>query len=161
MELPFGQWGEITPDTIEAAGLTAAEKVRAYAVAEVQAAYLEILECLKYPVDPAGHVHDLSILGPTKVAIAYTLALTGFRKSGPQHIKQRKFSAPGCVDDAVTWVDARSPDNADEELRPGHSVYDESLPPDTRRLAAVRDGVPVTPMNDEWSVTVRVNGVDE
>ena len=160
-KLPFGQLGEITSETIEAAGLAAAEKLRAYEVAEVQAAYLEILECLNYPVDPAGHVHYLSILGPTKVAVAYTLALAWFRKSGPPQIKQRRFTAPGCVEEAVTWVDARLPDTAAEELQPEHSVHDDSLPPDTRRLAAVRDGVAAAPMNEEWSVTVTVKGADE
>ena len=159
--LQFGEWGELTERTIEQADLTPAEKERAYLMVEAQAAYLQILDTLSYPVDPEGHVHDLSALGMSKVAIAWTLALNGFRQTGPQYIKKRAINAPGCYADAHTWVDSRAPDNAADELRPEHSSHDPKLPPDTRRLAAIRDGVPPMERPAEWHTEVKIQYVDE
>lgn len=154
--LQFGEHGELTAKTIQQVDLTPAERERAYEMLRVQAAYLEILECLSYPVDPDGHTHDLSALGPTKVAIAWTLALSGMRLSGPRYIKKRNFSAPGCYEDAHTWVDAREPDAAEESLRPEHSADDPSLPPDTRRLAAIRDGAAPRNVPPTWQTTPKI-----
>lgn len=154
--LQFGQHGELTPRTIEQANLSAEEKTRAYEMLRVQAAYIQILETLSYPVDPEGHVHDLSALGPTRVAIAWTLALNGARFTGPQYIKKRSINAPGVYADAHTWVDARSADTAEEELKPEHRADDESLPPDTRRLAAIRDGAPSQQLPDGWKVRPKI-----
>lgn len=152
-ELQFGQHGELTPRTIKQANLSPEEEKRAFEMLKVQAAYLEILDVLSYPVDPEGHVHDLSALGPTKIAIAWTLALNGARFTGRRYIKKRFFSAPGVYSGAHTWVDARSADNAAEELRPEHQASDDSLPPDTRRLAAMRDGAPPQDLGaPEWAV---------
>jgi len=148
--LQFGQHGELTPRTIKQANLTPEEEKRAFEMLKVQAAYLEILDCLSYPVDPEGHTHDLSMLGPTKVAIAWTLALNGARFSGRRYIKKRAIHAPGCYADAHTWVDARAPDDAQDELQPEHSAGDHTLPPDTRRLAAIRDGDPPQNLGDIW-----------
>lgn len=161
MKLQFGEWGELTERTIDQADLTPAEKQRAYQMMEVQAAYLEILDTLVYPVDPEGHVHDLSALGASKVAIAWTLALVGFRKSGTAYIKKRAIHAAGCYDDAHTWVDSRAPDVAEQELKPEHSAHDHRLPPDTRRLAAMRDGVPPMETPAEWHTEVTVEYVNE
>jgi hypothetical protein len=148
--LQFGQHGELTPRTIKQANLSPAEEKRAFEMLKVQAAYLQILDCLSYPVDPEGHTHDLSMLGPTKVAIAWTLALSGLRFSGRQYIKKRAINAPGCYADAHTWVDARAPDDAADELQPEHRADDHTLPPDTRRLAAMRDGAPPQDLGDIW-----------
>jgi hypothetical protein len=142
--LQFGEHGELTHETIKQAGLTGEEKKRAIEMLKVQEAYLKIYECLDYPNDPDGHVVDLSGIHFTqpKVAIAWTLALAGCRFSGRKYIKQRHIDAGGVYSDAHYWVDARLSDNAADDLRPEHSSYDASLPPDTRRLAAQRDGDP-------------------
>ena len=155
-ELTFGEWGELTDETIDQADLTDSERERAREMVRVQAAYLQILDCLSYPVDPEGHVHDLNMLGPTKIAIAWTLALVGFRMSGLQHIKKRGFDAPGCYEDAHTWVDARAPDTAEEALRPTDKADDPTLPPDTRRLAAIRDGAAPMEMPATWHTEISV-----
>lgn len=159
--LEFGQHGELTPRTIKQANLTPYEEKRAFEMLKVQAAYLEILDCLSYPVDPEGHVHDLTALGPTKIAIAWTLALNGARFSGPRYIKKRGITAPNVYADAHTWVDARAPDDAADELRPEHSASDFKLPPDTRRLAAIRDGDPGQDLGDVWHHTAQVFIDDE
>lgn len=153
--LKFGKYGELTPKTIKAANLTKAEEKRAFELMKVQAAYLEIIDCLSYPVDPEGHIHDLSAMIPTKIAIAWTLALNGFRRTGDRYIKKRPFNAPGCYEDAHTWVDVRAPDTAEEELTPEHRADDPKLPPDTRRLAAMRDERPGQAL-PEWRVTPKI-----
>jgi len=155
--LQFGQHGELTPRTIKQANLTPEEESRAFEMLKVQAAYLEILDCLSYPVDPEGHVHDLSALGPTKLAIAWTLALNGFRSSGQRYIKKRAYpGVSGVYDDAHTWVDVRSPDDAAAELAPEHRADDHKLPPDTRRLAAIRDDAPPMQLPEQWKVTPKI-----
>lgn len=155
-KLEFGKFGELTPKTIRQANLSPEETDRAFEVMHVQTAFLEILDCMSYPVDPEGHVHDLTAIGPTKNAIAWTLALNGFRPTGPKYIKKRAFNAGGCYSDAHTWVDIRQPDTATEELRPEHRSSDFNLPPDTRKLAAERDKDPMPQMPDGWHVTPTV-----
>lgn len=157
----FGEWGELTPKSIAQANLTKHEKARAYEMMKVQAVYLQILDCLDYPVDPEGHVHDLSALGSSKIAIAWTLALAGFQRTGNEYIKKRQFTAPGCYEDAYTWVDSRQPDTAEAALKPEDSAHDPNLPPDTRRLAAIRDGVPPMEPQQEWQTKVEVKVVNE
>lgn len=154
--LQFGDRGELTPRTIEQANLSPEEKRLAREMLLVQAAYLEIYDCLDYPTDPDGHTVDLSAIHMTqpKIAIAWTLALNGFRRTEHQYIKKRHYSAPGVVEGAYTWVDTRSGETAAEELRPDHRPDDPHLPPDTRRLAAQRDGAPGQQPPDLWSVTV-------
>lgn len=154
--LQFGQHGELTPRTIRQANLTKEEEKLAFEMVKVQAAFLEIMDCMSYPVDPEGHIHDLAAMGPTKLAIAWTLALCGFRSTGKKYIKKRAYNAPGCYEDAHTWVDVRSPDNAADELKPEHSADDLNLPPDTRRLAAQRDGAPGQQMPDLWRVKPKI-----
>jgi hypothetical protein len=153
--LQFGPHGELTPKTIKQANLGKEEEKRAFEMLKVQAAYIEILEALSYPVDPEGHVHDLTALGPTKVAIAWTLALNGFRSSGKKYIKKRHYDAPGIYDDAHTWVDVRAADAAEQELQPEHRQSDLNLPPYTRRLAAIRDGDPAAKL-PQWQVEPEV-----
>lgn len=152
----FGPHGELTYSTIRQAKdkgiLSKEEEKLAREMVKVHEAYLGIVDCLSYPVDPEGHVHDLSAIGATRLAIAWTLALNGYRPSGKKYIKKRHFSAPGCYSNAHTWVDVRSPDNAAAELRPDHLASDYTLPPDTRRLAAQRDGSPKMPMPEMWQV---------
>jgi len=159
-KLQFGDRGELTPRTIEQAGLTGEEKERAYEMLLVQAAYLEIYEALDHPTDPDGHTVDLSGIHMTqpKVAIAWTLALLGFRQSEHVYIKRRYYGGPGVMEGAYTWVDSRAPEAAEEELRPEHRSDDPSLPPDTRRLAAQRDGDPGMdpPIPEEWSVEPKI-----
>src|SRR5215212_3040032 len=84
-KLPFGKHGELTEETIRKASLSREEKKRAYAMLEAQHAFLDILDTMSYPVDPDGHIHDLNHMKPTNMAIAWTLALNGFRRTGPQH----------------------------------------------------------------------------
>lgn len=153
--LQFGDRGELTPKTIQQAGLTGMERKRALEMLKVQAAYLEIYDALDYPTDPDGHVVDLSGIYMTqpKVAIAWTLALAGYRRSAHVYIKKRAFTAPGCYEDAYAWVDARAPDDAADALTPEDSSADHKLPPDTRRLAAIRDGDAPQQLPDPWSVT--------
>ena len=154
--LEFGAMGELTPTTIEQANLTPQERERAFEMMEVQNAYLQILDCLSYPVDPEGHVHDLNMMTPTRIAIAWTLALAGARMSGTPFIKKRYFSSPGCYANAHTWVDIRQPDTAEEALKPTDKADDPNLPPDTRRLAALRDGEPPMDMPQTWQNTPKL-----
>lgn len=141
-KLPFGERGELTLETIEAANLTDAERERALEILEAQEAYLGIFDALSYPVDPEGTVYDLSAVGPpVLLAIAWTLALNGFRQSGPQMIKKRFFDTDQTVAGAHAWVDVRAADSAADELLPEHYSEDPNLPPDTRYLAAKRDGI--------------------
>jgi hypothetical protein len=158
-KLQFGDRGELTPRTIEQAGLTGEEKERAYEMLRVQAAYLDIYEALEYPTDPDGHTVDLSGFHMTqpKIAIAWTLALLGFRQSEQVYIKKRAIAGPSVVEGAYAWVDVRAPDEAAAGLRPEHRASDPTLPPDTRRLAAQRDGD--SGMGDtvgDWSVEAKV-----
>jgi hypothetical protein len=155
--LQFGEYGELTPKTIAQAGLTGEERKRAMELLKVQAAYLEIYHNLDFPNDPDGHVVDLSGVHMTqpKVAIAWTLALLGFRSSGRKYIKKRHYSGPGVMEGAYTWVDARAADDAAEELQPEMRSDDHHLPPDTRRLAAIRDGDPPQDLGG-WSVTPKI-----
>lgn len=156
-KLPFGEHGELTAETIRRAKLTREEKKRAYEMMEAQEAFLQIMDALSYPVDPDGHIHDVNHMHMTNIAIAWTMALCGFRKTGPVHIKKRYYrDGAGLYTDAHTWVDVRAPDDAAEELEPGHSVYDMNLPPDTRRLAAQRDGVDPPDPQPQWSVKPKI-----
>ena len=152
--LQFGERGELTPKTIAQAGLVGEERKRAHEMLKVQAVYLEIYDALEYPNDPDGHVVDLSGVHMTqpKVAIAWTLALLGFRPSGRKYIKKRAINAPGVYEGAYTWVNALAPDDAAEELQPEHRSSDHKLPPDTRRLAAIRDQDPPQQLGG-WAVT--------
>jgi hypothetical protein len=84
------------------------------------------------------------------------MALCGMRMSGNRYIKKRGFSAPGCYQDAHTWVDAREPDVAEEALKPEHKASDPSLPPDTRRLAALRDGDEAMSLPPTWTVAPKI-----
>jgi hypothetical protein len=158
--LQFGQHGELTPRTIAQAGLTGEAKKRAQEMLKVQAAYLQILECLSYPVDPEGTVHDLSAIQPTRLAVAWTLALCGFRQTGKAYIKKRGFDAPGCYTDAHTWVDVRAPDTAEDQLKPTDRADDPKLPPDVARLAALRDGAPSQQPVDPWHTAPNITFED-
>jgi hypothetical protein len=153
-KLQFGDRGELTPKTIKQAGLQGEERKRAFEMLKVQAAYLEIFDALDFPTDPDGHVVDLSGVYMTqpKVAIAWTLALLGFRRTGHAYIKKRSVNAPGVYENAYTWVSALAADDAAQELRPEHRSGDHRLPPDTRRLAALRDGDPGQEL-PQWAVT--------
>lgn len=156
--LQFGEHGELTHKTIEQAGLTGADKKRAQEMLKVQAAYLEIYESLDFPTDPDGNVVDLSGVYMTqpKVAIAWTLALAGFRRSAHAYIKKRGYHAPGVYENAYAWVDARAADDALGDLTAEHRSSDPKLPPDTRRLAAIRDGDPPQQLPPPWSVTPEI-----
>ena len=153
--LQFGDRGELTAKTIEQAGLTGEERKRAQEMLKLQAVYLEIFDALEHPQDPDGHIVDLSGIHFTqpRIAIAWTLALLGMRPSGKKYIKKRFYSGPGVIEGAYAWVDSRAPDTALEELLPEHSADDHHLPPDTRKLAAQRDGAPGQQLPPGWSVT--------
>jgi hypothetical protein len=153
----FGEYGELTPKTLDQANLSGEERKRAIEMLKVQQAYLAIYQCLDYPNDPDGHVVDLSGIHMTqpKVAIAYTLALLGFRQTGRQYIKRRSITGPGVAEGAYYWVDSRASDNPLDELLPEHSADDHHLPPDTRRLAAIRDGAPGQEL-PQWNVRPKI-----
>lgn len=159
--LQFGEHGELTMETINAVDLTPEERERAVEMLEVQRAYLDLLDTMSYPVDPEGNVYDTSAMTPMAMALAWTLALNGFRRSGAPYIKKRFLNDSGVVGEAHTWVDFRAPETAEEELRPEHQADDLSLPPDVRALAARRDGAtpPVLPTWDGQKI--KVTYVDE
>ena len=50
----------------------------------------------------------------------------------------------------------RSPDQAADELRPEHTSTNFNLPPDTRRLAAIRDNDTPLQMPDMWRVAPKI-----
>jgi hypothetical protein len=157
-KLQFGEHGELTHKTIQQAGLTGEEKKRAIEMLKVQKAYLEIYNSLDFPNDPDGHVVDLSGIHMTqpKVAIAWTLALLGYRQSGRAYIKKRGTVSPGTYDNGYYYVDSRASDNPFDDLLPHHSSHDHYLPPDTRRLAALRDGDEPQDLGSPWQQKVKV-----
>lgn len=139
--LQFGEHGELTLDTINQANLSPAERERALEILEAQHAYVDIIDTLSgHVIDPEGNQYDLTSIGPAVWSIAWTLALVGYRRSGPAYIKKRFFQGDQVMEGSFAWVDSRAPDDAAEELRPEHSADDPNLPPDTRYLAAQRDG---------------------
>ncbi len=158
--LQFGQHGELTPRTIKQANLTKDEEKRAFEMLKVQAAYLEILDCLSYPVDPAGHVHDLTAIGPTKQAIAWTLALNGFRSTGKKYIKKKVVPVPGGYPDAHTWIDARQREY--HEMPPEDGLPDDlsnyTLPPETKKIS---DAAPAEQLSQGWHVRPKITYVNE
>lgn len=159
--MQFGEHGELTIDTINQANLSPEERQRALEMLDVQAAYLDLFETMSFPVDPEGNVYDMSAMPAIAMALAWTLALNGFRRSGTPYIKKRFFSGEGVTEGAHTWVDVRAPDNAEEELRPEHHADDTNLPPDVRALAARRDGA-VAPVLPTWEgVKPKIVYVDE
>lgn len=159
--LKFGEHGELTIETINSANLTPQERERAIEMLEVQKAYLELFDAMSYPVDPEANVYDMTAMAPVAMALAWTLALNGFRRSGTPYIKKRFVSGEGITEGAHTWVDFRAPDTAEEELQPEHSPDDAGLPPDVRALAAKRDGA-VAPTLPTWDgVRPKVIYVDE
>lgn len=157
-KVQFGDRGELTHRTIKQAGLQGEEKRRAIEMLKVQEAYLGIYESLDFPNDPDGHIVDLSGVHMTqpKVAIAWTLALLGYRPSGRAYIKKRAIDAPGTYEGGYYYVDANAPDNPLEELQPQHKSTDHYLPPDTRRLAALRDNDPPQNLGTPWAQKVKV-----
>jgi hypothetical protein len=161
-KLQFGEHGELTHQTIAQAGLTGQERKTALEMLKTQAAYLEIYEALDFPNDPDGHVVDLSGVHMTqpKVAIAWTLALLGFRRTGKAYIKKRHYRAPGVYGNAYYYVDARAADDAAGELAAEHRADDPHLPPDTRRLAALRDGEPGQQLPPPWAVKPKITWED-
>lgn len=156
--LQFGDRGELTHKTIQQAGLVGEERKRAQEMLKVQQTYLAIYEALDFPNDPDGNVVDLSGVHMTqpKVAIAWTLALLGARFTGKPYIKKRTTSSPGTYDNGYYYVDSRSPDNPLNELQPHHTSHDPKLPPDTRRLAALRDGDAPQHLGSPWQQKVKV-----
>jgi hypothetical protein len=159
--LQFGEYGELTMRTIQQAGLSGEERRRAIEMMKIQAAYLEIYNALDFPNDPDGHLVDLSAVHMTqpKVAIAWTLACLGFRRTAKAYIKKRHYSAPGIYANAYYYVDVRAPDDAAEELTPQMYAGDHHLPPDTRRLAAIRDGSPGQEL-PQWAVRPKITWED-
>lgn len=147
------------------AGLNEEQRQRTRDMQEAQLVYLQLAEDISYPVDQAGRVHDLQGLasmntatedGPansTLMAIFWTMSLLGYRKSGPQFIKQRAYRRhDGVYRNAHTWVDARAPDEAENELQPQHDQHQRDLAPDLRAAAARRDRDDGIRISAEWKV---------
>ena len=159
--LTFGDRGELTMETITQADLTPEERERALVMLEAQHAYLDLIDTMgDHVVDPEGNDYDLAMMQPAVWASAWTLALNGFRRSGETHIKKRFYSGDQVRPGAYTWVDARSADDAAEELQPLHYADDVSLPPDLRALAAQRDGAQPVEL-PTWSVKPKITVVNE
>lgn len=152
------------------AGLDLEKAQRVAAMREIQRAYLELLEVMEYPVDQNGRTHDLNILmagtddqisQSTPMAIAWTAALYGFRRSAEPLIKKRRFTnLEGVYPNACTWVDVKAPDDAERDLQPGDYSADRLRPPDVRGLAARRDGEGPTVMS-QWHTKAEVRYTDE
>ena len=160
--LKFGEHGELTMETIEAANLTPAERERALEILEAQHAYLDIIDTASsHIIDPEGNQYDLSGLQPVVWALAWTLSLAGFRRSAPPHIKKRFYSGDQILAGSFAWVDVRAADDAADELLPEHRADDESLPADTRMLAAKRDGVKRAELPSWDGQKIEVKVVDE
>lgn len=76
---------------------------------ERDAAMLNMLADLRYPVSQDGSVLDLTFFAPL---IAWHLVRCGWRPDPERRrIKARKITAKGVVRDAVEWVDADEPDD--------------------------------------------------
>jgi hypothetical protein len=137
--------------------------------AAVQRAYIEMLRLVKDPIDERGRTYDLRFLdingtqGQSVLrAIFYTMVLLGFtrdcQKCGFHH---KSWIKPRTVSGMQTWVDIRSPDTAEEELRPEHKQDMINLPPDVRGLAAKRDGEDGLAAQVEWHTKAEVNFLTE
>ena len=153
----------ISNEDMERAGLTPEERERALEMRDVQVTYLRLLETMSYPVDQNGTTHDVNHMPGTLMALAWTLALSGVRFSGPVYIKKRypEVPSPGMYEDVHTWVDIRQPDKASDGLRPTDRSTDTSLPPDTRRLAALRDGDEQPQPPPQWKTKPKLRYIEE
>lgn len=143
-----------------AAGLDDEQAAKVAQMRDIQRAYVELLEVMEYPVDQNGRVHDLNAMSAATLGIAWTAVLYGFRRSADALIKKRRVIAPGCYDNACTWVDVDAPDIAELDLKPGDYSDDRLRPPDVRGLAAARDGEGPQ-VTAQWSTRVEVRHVDE
>ena len=145
-------------------GLTAGldpERARKIAeMREAQRAYLELLEVMEYPVDQNGRPHDLNHMSASTLAIAWTAALYGFRRSAFSLIKKRRITGPGVYENACTWVPSDAPDDAERDLTPGDFSDDRVRPPDVRALAAKRDGDEPQVLA-EWHTKAEISYRDE
>lgn len=111
-----------------------------HAMIDIQRVYLQILEDLIDPTDQSGRNFDLRAMESTRMAIAWTMACVGYRRTAPAFIKRRQVNLPGTYNGGYIWVDARSPDIVEDELRPEDRSDNKLLPPDVRSAAALRDG---------------------
>ncbi|AMQ66961.1 MULTISPECIES: phage gene 29 protein family protein [Mycolicibacterium] len=143
-----------------AAGLDLQKARKVAQMRDVQRAYMELLEVMEYPVDQRGVPHDLNAMSASVLAIAWTAALYGFRRSGDALIKKRKMFGPGLYENACTWVDVNAPDDAERDLKPGDFSDDRLRPPDVRGLAARRDGEGPQVIA-EWHTKAEVRYTDE
>lgn len=143
-----------------AAGLDDEKALKVAEMRDIQRAYLELLEVMEYPVDQNGRVHDLNAMSAAVLGIAWTAALYGFRRSAEPRIKKRRITAPGCYENACTWVDVNAPDDAERDLQPGDYSDSRLRPPDVRGMAATRDGEG-PPVIAEWHTKAKVRYVDE
>lgn len=142
------------------AGLPEDKSERVAMMREIQRAYLELLEVTDFPIDAGGRVHDLQAMKASVLAIAWTAALYGFRRTAEPLIKKRRITAPGVYDNACTWVGINSPEDAERDLRPGDYSDSRLRPPDVRGLAAQRDGEGPQVMA-EWHTKAQVRFTDE
>lgn len=143
------------------AGMNEAQRERTGHMQEAQRVYLELANDITYPVDASGRVHDLGGLASmnadtegansTLMAIFYTMALLGYRKSGPAFIKKRRMTG-GVYINANTWVDIRAVDDVHDELQPEHTQHNRDLPPDLRAAAARRDQEEGMRLSAQWKV---------
>lgn len=143
------------------AGWDEEKKARAAEMVDVQRVYLQLMEDLIDPTDQGGRTHDLRAMESTRLAICWTMALCGYRRSGKAYIRKRRLPDLGGTygSQAYTWVDARAPETAEDDLLPEDRADTRIRPPDVRSLAAQRDGEEPRVLA-EWHVTPEVKTVN-
>lgn len=137
------------------AGLSEERRQATHEMVDAQRVYIQIMQDLGTMVaDQNGRTHDLRAIQSTVMAFAWTQALLGYRKTGRQWIKKRRWKDAHGVE-RETWVDIRQPDTLEDH----HRADDRDLPPDLRSLAAQRDDLEAR-VQAEWHVSVEPKIVD-
>jgi hypothetical protein len=115
-----------------------AQKAQFEKVKDIEDSMLALAEDLKYPLDVYGNVLDMNHLPDVSPALCYHLIRRGWRRDDSKAlIKPRKVVGAGYYEDLVAYVDVKESD-------------DPIVVPQTEQPAA-----------DLWSVTPKVNMIDE
>jgi hypothetical protein len=105
---------------------------------DIEAHAMALADDLKYPVDPYGHVLDMNHLPDVAVALVHHLIRCGWRRDESKRlIKQRPVRGGGYYEDLVAYVDVNE---SDEPIHIDRNPQ---------------------PAQEVWSVTPRLNVVDE
>lgn len=134
--------------------LDAETRERTHEMIEVQRVYMQLLEDMIDPVDQNGRTHDMRGMESTRLAICWTLALCGYRRTAQAYIRKRQVKdIPGVYQGCYVWVDARAPEKAEDQIRPEDRSDNKLLPPDVRSMVAIRNG-DEPKLLAEWHVKV-------